>query len=104
MPESMRYEDFLARRASDCSLRCSAGDAAEQAFPAVLAEVGERGQRQGYEHFSLLFHAETAATPQQGSYAVTFADGVCWEIFLVPVAREGARVVYEAVFNRTIAA
>lgn len=103
MPESMRYEDFLAQLARECSLRYSVGDASEPAFPAVLAEVGERRERQGFELFSLLFHAQTAGTPQQGNHAVAFADGVSWDIFLVPIAREGTRVVYEAIFNRAAA-
>lgn len=102
MSGSLRYEDFLARLASDCSLRCSAGGDEEPVLPAVLAEVGERRERQGFEVFALLFHALTPGTPQQGSHSVTFGDGVSWDIFLVPIAREGTRVVYEAIFNRAV--
>lgn len=102
MSGSMRYEEFKARVGSACMLGCVAGDARQPAFPAVLAEVGERTQRQAYEGFSMLFRGEPPGAPQQGTHAVTFDDGLSCEIFLVPVAREGAIVAYEAVFNRPI--
>lgn len=103
MSDAMRYEDFLTRKASSCGLRFGVGEAAEAAFQAVLSEVGERKERQGFENFTLLFRAEPAGAPQQGIHVVTFADGVQQEIFLVPVARAGAQVDYEAIFNRAIA-
>lgn len=102
MSEAMRYEDFLARQASRCDLRLGVGDAAEAAFQAMLSEVGERKERQGFENFMLLFRAEPAGAPQQGMHVVTFTDGVQQEIFLVPVARAGEQVDYEAIFNRAI--
>lgn len=102
MSDALRYEEFRARLASECSLRYGEGDATGPSLPAVLAEVGERHEQRGFESFALLFHVEDVEAPRQGSYVVSFADGVQLEIFLVPVAREGNRLVYEAVFNRTV--
>jgi hypothetical protein len=100
MSDALRYEEFRARLASECSLRYVDAGAAGPGMSAVLAEVGERRERQGFEWFSLLFHVDGVEAPQQGSHVVRFADGVQLEVFLVPIAREGARMVYEAVFNR----
>lgn len=104
MSEATRYEDFLAHAASTCKLRLDAGDASGPGpeLRALLAEVGARSERQGFEVFSLLFHVETGM-PQQGMHAVSFDDGTRMEMFLVPIGREGAMIVYEAVFNRSIA-
>lgn len=100
MSDALRYEEFRARLAGECSLRYGDLDANGPSLPAVLAEVGERREQQGFESFALLFHVENAEAPQQGSHVVTFADGVQLEIFLVPIARDGKRLIYEAVFNR----
>jgi hypothetical protein len=104
MSDALRYEEFLAHLASDCSLRYIAEDESGPTLPAVLAEVGARRERAGFEQFALLFHADMADVPQQGNHAVTFDDGVQRVIFLVPIAREGRQVVYEAIFNRPVAA
>jgi hypothetical protein len=89
------HAEFRARLAQACSLHLAGAPAP---LDGVLAEVGDRREHSGYEQFSLLFHAD--GPPRQGTYAVTFADGRHWELFLVPVAQEGARIVYEACFNR----
>ncbi len=101
MTASMRYEDLSALQGRACRIRSldREGDAVE--LVGVLAEVGERREQRGYEQFALLFKADEPGHPQQGNYEVEFdGDEARW-IFLVPVAREGARIVYEAVFNRT---
>ncbi len=100
MSDALRYEEFRARLSSECSVRYGDAGAAGPDFPAVLAEVGERREQQGFESFSLLFHVDNVAAPQQGSHVVRFADGVQLDVFLVPIARDGTRLVYEAVFNR----
>jgi hypothetical protein len=51
-----------------------------------------------------LFKVDEPGVPQQGNYAVVFEGEDARDIFLVPVAREGARIAYEAVFNRTVVA
>jgi hypothetical protein len=100
----MRYEDLSALQGRACRIRSldREGDAVELA--GVLAEIGERRERQGYEQFALLFKVDEPGVPQQGNYAVVFEGEDARDIFLVPVAREGARIAYEAVFNRTVVA
>ncbi|MEO7063064.1 MAG: hypothetical protein ABI082_04720 [Dokdonella sp.] len=107
MPHSVpSYPEFRSRVAQTCSLRCLVDTAIEDApvLDAVLSDVSERGERSGYEHFSLMFRAEEGTGPRQGMYAVSFADGVRWDVFLVPVERDSARIVYEACFNRGVPA
>lgn len=104
MPASMRYEDLSALIGRDCRIRSldREGDMVELA--GVLAEVGERRVRQGYEQFALLFKVIEAGMPQQGNYTVSFDGEDARDIFLVPVARDGGQVAYEAVFSRTATA
>lgn len=93
------YAECQTRQEQACALNyLVSADAQDVAQPGVLAEVGTRRERSGYEQFMLLFRAHGA--PRQGNYTVTFADGMRWEVFLVPVAREGEQIVYEACFNR----
>jgi hypothetical protein len=103
MPASMRYEELSALLGRACRVRSldREGDAVE--LVGTLAEVGERRERQGYEQFALLFKVDEPGAPQQGNYAVVFEGEEPRGIFLVPVAREGTQVVYEAVFNRAAA-
>jgi hypothetical protein len=102
MSASMRYEDLLALRGRDCRLQPLGDDAAVE-LHAVLADVGERRERQGYEQFALVFRAQESGEPQQCIYAVTFDGDEAREMFLVPIGREGAQVSYEACFNRSAA-
>jgi hypothetical protein len=97
------YAELLERRAHDCTLRYLATDnvAAEPSLSAQLVEVGERRERAGYEQFSLLFSAEKGPGHRQGTYAVEFADGQRWEVFLVPVGGKDGKTDYEACFNRS---
>jgi len=56
-----------------------------------------------FEQFVLLFKVDEPGRPQQGNYTLLFDGEADRRIFLVPVAREGAQVAYEAVFNRVAA-
>ena len=97
----MHYEDILAHRAHACTLEfLTAHPGQEPVVAATLAEVSDRVASAGFELFSLLFRVPHPGAARQGTYAVAFADGVNWEVFLVPVRREGADIVYEACFNR----
>ncbi|WP_395684409.1 DUF6916 family protein [Dokdonella sp.] len=104
MPASMRHEDFSALLGRACRVRSLDREGGAVELVGTLAEVGERRERQGYEQFALLFKVEEPGVPQQGSYAVEFDGEDAREIFLVPVAREGLRIAYEAVFNRAVGA
>lgn len=94
------------RQSRKCVLRYLADPmmAEPYALSGVLSEVGERGERGGYEQFSLMFHAEEGSGAHQGMYAVDFDDGVRWNLFLVPVQRDGTQIAYEACFNRAVQA
>ncbi|MEO7324953.1 MAG: hypothetical protein ABIW82_09005 [Dokdonella sp.] len=97
----MRYDEILAHRAQSCTLQYQTADGGDEAATtaATLAEVSDLVASAGFERFTLLFRVPQLGAGQQGTYAVAFADGVNWEVFLVPVRREGADVLYEACFN-----
>lgn len=59
-----------------------------QPFPGMLREP-----------FSLLFKSESSVILPQKLYRMENAAVGSHDIFLVPVARDGAAVVYQAVFN-----
>jgi hypothetical protein len=99
MSASMRYEDLLALSGRECRLSLLDAQPAIE-LSAVLAEVTDRRERQGYEQFSLLFRASEQGAPQQGIYSVSFDGDEARECFLVPIGREGDEVSYEACFNR----
>ena len=97
------YEEFAARLAQPCRFAQLIHDVEQPSRAAVLHRVGERRERSGYEQFTLIFHVEAHDAPQQGMHAVTFADGMRWEIFVVPIARLAAGIAYEACYNRSLA-
>lgn len=100
----MHYDEILTYRAQSCTLRyLTAAPGEEPTSVAVLDEVSDRLAREGFEQFSLLFRVAGSGAPRQGTYAVTFAGATTWEVFLVPVKREGTDVYYEACFNRDVA-
>ena len=104
MPASMRHEDWSALLGRACRIRSLDREGEAVELVGVLAEVGERRERQGYEQFVLLFKVDEPGRPQQGNHAVAFDGEDERDIFLVPVAREGTQVAYEAVFNRAVIA
>lgn len=98
------YADIHARREQACTLRSLSDADAAPALEAVLASVGERTEHAGYERFSLFFRADQGSGARQGTYAVGFSDGTRWDMFLVPIERAGAQIVYQACFNRSLPA
>ena len=104
MPASMRYEDLSILLGRACRVRSLDREGGAVELAGVLAEVGERRERQGYEQFAVLFKVDEPGVPQQGSYAIVFEGDEARDIFLVPVAREDMQTTYEAVFNRLVAA
>ncbi len=97
---SMRHENLSRLQGRVGSVRHVEGGAE---MPATLADVGERLERQGFEQFSLLFQVQQAGEPRQGLHAVVIEGEPVGEMFLVPVARNGDQVSYEACFNRRVA-
>lgn len=102
MTASMRYEDLSALLGRPCRIRSLDREGEAVELVGVLADVGARREQQGFEQFALLFKVEEPGRPQQGNHAVEFDGDDARDIFLVPVAREGAQVLYEAVFNRAV--
>jgi hypothetical protein len=101
MASMLTYQQFAARLGHPCTVRLLVEpDDGSAAIAAVLHQVGERRARDRYEQFALLFRREDAHAPQQGLYEVRFADAEPMALLLVPVARDGAAVHYEACFNR----
>jgi hypothetical protein len=103
MPASMRHEDLSALLGRACRIRSLDREGEVVELAGVLAEVGERRERQGFEQFALLFKVDEPGRPQQANYAVMFDGEETRDIFLVPISREGVQVTYEAVFNRAAA-
>jgi hypothetical protein len=99
----MRYEDLSALLGRACRIRSLDRDGEPVELAGALVEIGERRERQGFEQFALLFKVEEPGRPQQANYIVEFDGEEERGIFLVPIAREGAQVAYEAVFNRVAA-
>lgn len=64
----------------------------------LIAVRREQASLPGQEAYSLLFAGALPMLPQ-ATYALTTATLGCVELFLVPVARDGDRVHYQAVFN-----
>jgi hypothetical protein len=64
----------------------------------VDVTVGQRSPTQ--EQFSAIFSAPVAAGLGQGCFRLEQDHLGAVDLFLVPVAREGDQIRYEAVFNR----
>ena len=101
MFEIPAYADIRKQQGQTCALRYLVSERSDEIVQqGVLVEVGERFEQRGYERFSLLIHAVESCPPRQGMYAVTLPGMQVQQWFLVPIAREGDRIVYEACFNR----
>jgi len=66
----------------------------------TLIDVAENGSSPQVESFTLSFQAPPGAPVRQGSYPVAHDALGEFELFVVPVGRDGRGVQYEAVFNR----
>jgi hypothetical protein len=65
----------------------------------TLVEVREGIESQHYAPFSLEFTAPGDVALPQATYSLAHGTLGTLDIFLVPVAREGGLIRYEAVFN-----
>jgi uncharacterized protein DUF6916 len=69
---------------------------------AKLAEVRQSGGSPSYEQFSLVFSAPVEGPPEQRIYELEHDGTGSFELFLVPLRRSEAGVLFEAVFNRRV--
>lgn len=96
---------FLATLESARALVGSAFEArtGRHVVPLVLDEVTALGQglRTEGESFSLSFSGPAAPALSQGTVALAPAGetGEGTPVFLVPIGRQGERMLYEAIFN-----
>ncbi len=56
-----------------------------------------------YEHFSLIFAGAAEDRLPQRTYRFQHEKLGRFEVFIVPIAAEGERIRYQAVFNRLLA-
>jgi hypothetical protein len=67
-----------------------------------LVEVRRGSSAAGWEAFSLVFQAPVEAPAEQRIYELEQGVTGSFELFLVPIGRDGGGLRYEAVFNRRI--
>jgi hypothetical protein len=65
-----------------------------------LVEVGELASSPRQEQFSVVFRGPARPFLSQGMYRLAHERMGEFDLFLVPVGRDGDRYLYEAVFNR----
>jgi hypothetical protein len=94
----VEYEDFVAARGDSFTLGHD-----HNAVEMVLAEISARQSSVDFESFSLYFQGSPGKSVAKGLVEFSHPRLGALEIFLVPI-KLGAGRVYEAVFNRFIAA
>jgi len=67
-----------------------------------LVDVEDMGSTPEREAFALHFHAPQEMPPHQGVYRIEHDQLGAMDVFVVPIGREGDRLVLEAVFNRFV--
>lgn len=100
MLEKLTREDFAA-----CIGQCFrlSPDQAD-AFDLVLEEVSELKAAAGQESFSIYFRGPAERGVPQATYTLENDRFGRLDLFIVPVARDGQGFLYEALFNRLVAA
>jgi hypothetical protein len=71
-----------------------------QVTPGPSTPAGAKGPH--YENFSLIFHGTGSRLIPQGTYAFSHEQLGAFDLFIVPVGREGEVILYQAVFNRLL--
>jgi hypothetical protein len=67
-----------------------------------LVEFREESSVPSIEQFSLVFRAPADAPAEQRIYGLEHDETGPFELFLVPLGRDGEDLLYEAVFNRRV--
>jgi GNAT superfamily N-acetyltransferase len=95
------YFASVAGQRAQAQPRQEAGAAVELTLTSVLPLTGQqRPEVEVGDSFRLTFAGPGEALLPQGLYGMTFPDGFCAELFLVPVAQEDGVLRYESIFNR----
>ena len=105
-PEAGALEALAVTRdrwASATGDRCACEGAGGERAELVLDAVSPLRASPGQEAFSLEFLGPVAAPLGQGSHTVDRGALGREALFMVPVAREGDRIRYEAIFSRLVA-
>jgi hypothetical protein len=71
-------------------------------FDLELTQVSERRAAQRQEGFSILFRGPADRFAPQRIYKLKHERLGEFDLFLVPVGKDGEAIMYEAVFNRLI--
>jgi hypothetical protein len=96
MADDLNLAAFAGQLQTKFQMRVDPGPALEL----ELIKVEEHQAGPGVESFSLLFRAPGGAPPVQRIYRLTHEQLGELDLFLVPVARDGQGLYYEAVFNQ----
>lgn len=98
------HEWFRARLDRPCliGLASDVPPDLDAAWPAVLAEVGERRVLSGHEQFAVVFVRTDPHRPEQALCSVAFENAPVMQLLLVPIGQDAAGVRYEACFNRPV--
>ena len=98
MSASLTHEAFLAHLHSKFQLQEGAVETAEL----ELTDVSSLLRTDNQEAYSITFRGPASFVFEQRIHRLDHAQMGAFDIFLVPVARDGEGVYYEAVFNRLI--
>lgn len=71
-----------------------------EATPSRPSGRGERGSERKNDAFALLFSGPPDPALPQRRYFMEHEHIGRFEVFIVPVGRDGERLLYEAIFNR----
>jgi hypothetical protein len=94
MTDGLGREDFAARVGTTVPVDLDGHDT----VPLRMSHLRDFGDGDG-RRFSVFFDGPAESFLPQGIHRLRL-DGDVHEVFVVPVAREGDRFVYEAAFNR----
>lgn len=97
MLDKLTKESFEPRKGEAFTLRAE-GAADLDLELAGVQGTGLRGRAER-EQFSVHFHGPSEPLLPQGTYRLENAEMGALELFLVPIARDGRGVTYEAVFT-----
>ena len=96
MLDTLHYEDFVPHIKTRFQMQVDESTTLE----IELISVEDKSPSPRQEQFLLTFRAPLEAPPQQSLYQLRHEKLGSGRLFLVPIARDGDGLTYEAVFNR----